>query len=471
MDDKFQKMLVNPSNTIREVMRAIDLSGFGMALIVDNENKLLGLVTDGNIRRAILNGIDINANITSIMNKSPITVKDTSSNEEIIALMITKNVFGKIPVLDENNHVVDLVISPIAAYGKGVKDYALTHADKLIFLNKEKEKQLIRNVKKVLLIGGAGYLGSVLSRKLLEKNYQVKVFDKLIFGIEPIEELLKNKNFEFIKGDICNISEVSHALDDVDAVIHLAGIVGDPASSVNPRKTIEVNYIATKIVAELCKYNQINRFIFASSCSVYGSNSELINEDSALNPISLYAKSKIASEKSILELIDDNFSPVIMRMGTLYGVSPRMRFDLVLNLLPAKAIIDKSITIFNGDQWRPFLHINDAAEAYIKVLEAPIENIRGNIFNIGGNENNFKLREIGYLIKELIPDAKLNFDEKVNDPRDYRVNFDKAENILNFKAIKTVKEGISEVVNIVQEKSISHINNQSYNNYLRELIE
>ncbi len=471
MEEEFKKILVNPENTIKEVMRSIDLSGFGIALIVDNENKILGVITDGNIRRSIIGGIDIDSKISTIMNKSPITVKNTASNQEITNLMITKNVFGKIPIVDENNKVVDLVISPIAAYGQAKKDYALTHADKLIFLNKQKEEIPIKNVQKILIIGGTGYLGCVLSKKLLEKNYKVKVFDKLMFGVEPIKKLLENDNFELIKGDICNISEVSKALDDVDAVIHLAGIVGDPASSVNPRKTIEVNYIATKTVAEMCKYNQINRFIFASSCSVYGANSELIDENSPLNPISLYAKSKIASEKGILELMDDNFSPVILRMGTLYGASDRMRFDLVVNFLSAKALIDKSITIFNGDQWRPFIHVQDAAEAYIKILELPIEVVKGHIFNIGGNENNYRLRDLAYFIKELIPEVKLNFDEKINDPRDYKVKFDKAEKILNFKPKKTLKDGILEVKSIFLNNNIKNINDASYNNYLKQLIE
>ncbi len=470
MKEEFEKILVNPKSTMKEVMRAMDLSGFGIALIVD-DNRLLGIVTDGNIRRAIINGVDLGTKIDTIMNKHPITVKNNASNQEIINLMITKNIFGKIPILDDDGKVVDLVISPIAAYGQAKKDYALTHADKLIFLNKQEEKISVKNIQKVLIIGGAGYLGCVLSKKLLEKNYKVKVFDKLMFGIEPIKNLLENNNFELINGDICNISEISKALDDVDSVIHLAGIVGDPASAVNPRKTIEVNYIATKSVAEMCKYNQINRFIFASSCSVYGANLELIDENSLLNPVSLYAKSKISSERGILELVDDNFSPVILRMGTLYGFSDRMRFDLVVNFLSAKALTDRSITIFNGDQWRPFVHVQDAADAYIKVLESPIEIVRGNIFNIGGNEENYRLRDLASFVKELIPEAKVNFDEKTSDPRDYRVNFDKAERILNFKPKKTLKDGILEVKNIFLNNNINKINNESYNNYLKQLVE
>ena len=471
MGEEFKKILVNPEDTIKEVMRTIDSSGFGIALIVDNENKILGIVTDGNIRRAIIGGIDIDSKISTIMNKSPITVKNTDPNQEIINLMKTKNVFGKIPILDENNKVVDLAISPIAAYGQAKKNYISTHADKLIFLNKQKEEIPIKNLQKILIIGGAGYLGCVLSKKLLERDYKVKVFDKLIFGIEPVKKLLEDDNFELIKGDICNISEISKALDNVDAVIHLAGIVGDPASSVNPKKTIEVNYIATKTVAEMCKYNQINRFIFASSCSVYGANPESVDESSPLNPASLYAKSKIASEKGILELMDDNFSPVILRMGTLYGVSDRMRFDLVVNLLSAKALTEKSITIFNGDWWRPFVHVQDAAEAYIKILESPMEFVKGHVFNIGGNEDNYRLRDLANCIKELIPEVKVNFEEKINNLKNYKVKFDKAEKTLNFKPKKTLKDGILEVKNLLLNKNIKDINDASYNNYLKQLIE
>lgn len=466
MENNLNKILAKEYNTIKEVMRIIDISGFGISLIVDDDDKLLGLVSEGDIRRAIINGGDIKSKISDIMNKNPITVNGNTSNEEIINLMINKNVAGKIPILDENNKVLDLAILPSTVYGSSINNYPQKSTDKLAFLNKQKGYNIIKNTKRILIIGGAGYLGSILSKRLIEINYKVRVFDKLLFGISPISDLIGMDNFELVKGDICNIPEVYNALKDVDSVILLAGIVGDPASSLNPKKTIEVNYIATKTIAEMCKYNQINRFIFASSCSVYGANKSIITEESELNPLSLYAQSKISSEKGILEIADDNFSPTIMRMATLYGYSPRLRLDLVINTLTAKAIKEKKITIFGGNQWRPFIHVKDAAEAYIKVLEAPINKIKNQTFNVGGDNLNYKIIEIAKLIKGIIPDVIVNIEENSKDERDYKVSFDKIKNILNFEPKKEIQDGIIEIKKITENGIINNISGIMYNNYI-----
>ncbi len=469
MESDLKKIFVREKSSIKEAMTVIDRGGIGMALIVDASDKLLGIVTDGIIRRAILNGIDIEKQmIDSIMNKKPLTVHINMSDQQIIDAMIGKNVIGKVPVLDNQGKVVDLAMVPYASIpSSNQKNIPYIARNSLLFFKKSSFTP--KPVNKVLIIGGAGYLGSVLSRKLLDRNYNVRVFDKLIFGVEPIIDLLGNKNFELIKGDMCNITEVSDALENVDAVIHLAGIVGDPASSINPKKTVESNYIATKIIAELCKYNQINRFIFSSSCSVYGASDEIINEESYLNPLSLYARSKIGSEKGVLELVDNNFSPTILRMGTLYGLSPRMRFDLVINLLIAKALKEKSFTIFGGEQWRPFIHVDDAAEAYIKVLETPIEIVKGEIFNLGDDRQNYKLKDIAHYIKELIPETKLNFDENAQDVRNYKVSFEKIRNAIKFESKKEIKDTISEIENVLKDNSMININDNYYNNYLKQL--
>jgi Nucleoside-diphosphate-sugar epimerases len=220
---------------------------------------------------------------------------------------------------------------------------------------------------RILVTGGAGYLGSVLSRKLLAKGHQVRLIDALWYGKESIEDLMPNKNFELIQDDIRNLVVTVKALKDVDAVIHLASIVGMPASSIEPKSSEEINYLATKNIAELCQLHNINTYIFASTCSVYGSQPEtLITEKSPTDPLDFYAKQKYLSERATGWL---NKAPTILRFGTLFGSSPRMRFDLVINRFIAQAIKEGKVTVFGGAQYRPFLHVSDASDAIIFSLE------------------------------------------------------------------------------------------------------
>ena len=220
---------------------------------------------------------------------------------------------------------------------------------------------------RVLITGGAGYLGSVLSRKLLAKKYKVRVMDTLWYGNESIQELLKNENFELVKEDIRNLVPTVKAMIGVDAVIHLASIVGMPASSIEPRTSEEINYLATKNISELCQLHDIETYIFASTCSVYGYQPDkTINEKSRVDPLDFYAKQKYLSERAMGWL---NRSPTIYRFGTLFGLSPRMRFDLVINLFIAQALKDGKITVFGGKQYRPFLHVSDAADSLIFGIE------------------------------------------------------------------------------------------------------
>jgi FlaA1/EpsC-like NDP-sugar epimerase len=210
----------------------------------------------------------------------------------------------------------------------------------------------------ILVIGGAGFLGSLLVRKLLKNNIKVNVLDLLLYGNTSIRDLYSyEKNLKVIKGDFRSIDKIYEAVDDVYCIVHLGGIVGDPACNIDPKLTFDVNLMATKMVAEVAKGSSINKFIFASSCSVYGASDEILNEKSMLSPLSLYAKTKLASEDLLLSMKSGNFSPLILRFATLFGLSYRPRFDLVINLFAAKAAIEKKISIFGGDQWRPFIHV------------------------------------------------------------------------------------------------------------------
>lgn len=400
---------------------------------------------------------EINADVKKIIKDIKLTNKKAEEllNNEKIRKKIPFSGSLKIPVLDDEGKVKEFAI--IYEKEEYPKKYLLL-------------KSLIKSeaIKKILVVGGASYLGSILCRKLLDKSYKVKVLDHLMYGDDGIKELYNNQNFEFIKGDIRNLQIVMKAAKGTDAVIHLAAIVGDPASVLNPEETIETNYLATKILAEVCKYSQINRFVFASTCSVYGANPipEIkLSEDSLLTPISLYAEMKLKSEQAILELVDENFSPTILRIGTLYGLSPRMRFDLVINLLTAKAVVDKKINIFGGDQWRPFIHVKDIADAFIKCIEAPINKIKGEIFNVGANEQNYQLREIGEIIHNEVPDSKLIIEKKDIDSRSYNVSFNKIQNVLGFKPKCTIKGAITEIKDAIKKGGVSDYKDRKYSNY------
>lgn len=321
-----------------------------------------------------------------------------------------------------------------------------------------------RQIHTVLVIGGAGYIGSALLPKLLEKGYQVVLLDLLIFGTEPIKEYLNHPRLKLLQADFRQIDKVVEAIRDVDAVIHLGALVGDPACALDEELTTSINLMATRMIAEVAKGSGVGRFIFASTCSVYGANDQKLDERSELKPVSLYARSKIASEKVLLKLADDNFAPIILRFGTIYGLSGRTRFDLVINLLTAKAIVDRQITIFGGDQWRPFLHVDDAALALLQVLEAPLPLVRNQIFNVGVNEQNHTIREIGELIHKQVPDAEMVEMNSDVDLRNYWVDFSKIQKTLGFKPHWSVEDGISQVIQAVKSGKVGDYKDARYSN-------
>lgn len=313
----------------------------------------------------------------------------------------------------------------------------------------------------ILVIGGAGYLGSILCRKLLHNGYKVRVIDSLMYGDNGIKDLYNNKNFSFIKGDIRNIQSVVEAVDDMDAVINLAAIVGDPASELNPNDTLQINYLAAKIIASICEYKKIARFIHASTASVYGRSEDegILTEESKLNPLSLYAKMKLKSEQGILDLKNGEFCPIILRKGTLYGLSPRMRFDLVANLFVMNAYSKKELTIFGGDQKRCFCSVGDAAESYIKCLEAPIEDVHGKIFNV--SSENLEIKYLGKIIADEIGGVKLNINKKNIDNRSYVTSSKRLKDCTDWKP----KDNIIDFIKEVDPKEWEDYKNPIYNNY------
>ena len=453
---KIKDVIVFDSTSIKETMRNIDLSGTRVAYIVDKNNKLIGAVSDSEIRKSIVEGKDIKTQIRDIINPNPVILfeKDLSSSylvRKIIAKLLSRMPGSEyVLVVDKSNYPKNLVF-----------------IHELLGKKISKKGKTLEKGKRVLVVGGAGYLGSVLVRKLLSRGFKVRVLDILMFGGDSIIELKENSNFELIEGDMRNISTLARAILDVNAVVSLAAIVGDPACKNRPEAAIETNYLANKVLADACKYHQVNKYLYASTCSVYGAMEGIkeLDEDSPLNPISLYARSKIQSEEGILSLEDENFSPIILRMATLYGYSPRMRFDLVVNTMTKTAIVDKKIAVHGGGlQWRPLLNVDDAAEAYVKCLESPLKKVKGEIFNVGSSKQNYQIIEIAKIVNKYIPNSKLVIEDDVSDSRNYFVSFRRLENKLGFRVFNNLEKSILRIKKAIEGKEIINVNDSKYYN-------
>jgi len=305
------------------------------------------------------------------------------------------------------------------------------------------------HARRVLITGGAGYIGSHLVRMLLERGYHVRILDRFDYGRVGIEGL-SHPNFEVIQGDTCNSRDVSRAVRNVDGVIALAAIVGDPACNLDPEETVNLNYTGTKILAEACNFYGVRRLVFASSCSVYGASSQgLLTERSRLNPVSLYARTRVLSENILFDRHGD-VEPVVVRLATVFGLSPRMRFDLVVNTLTVRAVTEGRIHIFGGGQWRPNVHCRDAARAFVLALEAPASDVAGEIFNLGGDALNHRITEIGEMVAAIVGDVAVGRHDDVADPRDYRVSFAKIRRVLGFEPEHMIADGIREVAAAVR---------------------
>lgn len=321
-----------------------------------------------------------------------------------------------------------------------------------------------REFQRVVVVGGAGYLGAVLTGQLLDRGYRVEVLDSLLFGREPLAEYERHPRFRLRIGDIRRIDDVTASVRGAQAVVLLAGRVGAPACDHDPKTTVDINLIATKAVAEASRYYRVPRFIFASTDSVYGIQEGILVEESPLNPISLYAGLKAQAEGELLALAGDGFRPTILRMATIYGLSPRMRFDLIINILTLDAFAKGRITIFGGKQWRPLVHVADAARAYLLALEAPLETVGGQVFNVGSNEQNYQIGELGALVREVFPEVEVETVPQPPDLRDYHVSFDKIARVLGYRAMYTVADGIREIRRALEEGAIREYGHPRYYN-------
>ncbi|OSM03992.1 NAD-dependent epimerase/dehydratase family protein [Magnetofaba australis] len=323
----------------------------------------------------------------------------------------------------------------------------------------------------ILVTGGAGYVGSILVRRLLERDIRVVCIDNLMFGGEALLDVWGHPNLRFVRGDIRDEQLMQSIFNEESfhAVIHLAAIVGDPACAREPEVTRSINWDASVNLLNLTRAHKVRRFIFASTCSNYGKMADpdgYVVEDSTLAPVSLYAELKVAFEKLLLHEIEKSpeFVPTSLRFATVYGLSHRMRFDLTVNEFTKELALGKELVVFGEQFWRPYCHVADFSNAMLAVLDAPEEKVAYDVFNVGDTSENYTK---GMLITELLkvyPDANIKRVEKKEDPRDYRVRFEKIENTLGFKISRTVPEGIREIHDVVTLGIIPEPENQKYYN-------
>ena len=304
----------------------------------------------------------------------------------------------------------------------------------------------------VVVFGAAGYIGSVLCPMLINAGYNVRAFDNFLYGDEGIKDLPRD-HFELIEGDVCDVKSVSFACKDADAIILLAAIVGHRTVDSQRTTNRDINFLASSVVLESAREHGVSRFIFASTNSVYGTQSGLMYETVTPAPISLYSRLKLRLEERIMKAKRRSFHPTSLRLASCYGYSPRMRFDLVANGIMRDAVCKGEITVVSGEQWRPLLHVEDAARSFLLCLNAHENLISGEIFNVGSSEQNFQINQLVNIAKKLVPEAQINVLEGEPDLVDYHLACTKIEKILDFKAQKNLEDSMREIRDLLQKEA------------------
>ncbi len=435
MNQKLEKVTVLENDRIKDVLIKINKNGFNGVFVVNKKKDLIGIITDSDVRKNILkNKLNVN--------KSAITI----AQKKFIKIPISKIEESKQKLLKSNKMLLPVVKK------KRLIDFV--HTSDLY-----EQKKL---VNRILVIGGLGYIGSVLVKDLLKLNYYVNVLDINYYGCYFDKKTLSNPKLRIFYGD-CNDKKIlDKAITDCTNVIHLGEIVGDPAVNINQNFSIKNNYENTVFVMSECIKKRINKFIFASSCSVYGNVKYKCNEKSKLNPVSLYAKCKRECEKSILSFKSKECCPTILRLSTVYGDSPRKRFDLVANRFILMAIKNMKINLFGQSSWRPFISVDDISRVLIKVLNSENHIVRNQIFNVGGSQENYRIIDIVNTIKKHIP-IKFDFSKKIEDKRNYRVSFQKIQKILKFKPKDNLKKQIYVLIKKYKKMKLNEKDINFYN--------
>ena len=327
--------------------------------------------------------------------------------------------------------------------------------------------------KHIFITGGAGYIGSLLTSELLRQNYRVTVADSLLFGGESLVSFLHHPNFHFVKADVTERRAIKDSLKDgwqkPDAIIHLAAIVGFPAcQAVGKQVAWKYNVEATKMVFEQASDLGVERFVFASTYSNYGlsADGKPVNEETSLNPQSLYAETKIAAEEYLLSQKDSTCAPLLFRFATLYGISPRTRFDLIVNQFVLDAFTKQALIIYQRGYSRSFVHIRDVARGVIMGLEAERAKIQGQVFNLGTDNGNYSKDDIVRLVLKRLPQTVVEYKDLTfgGDMRDITVSFAKIKNVLGFDTTLDVNDGVREVLFALKNGIIQNPTDTRYRN-------
>jgi nucleoside-diphosphate-sugar epimerase len=318
----------------------------------------------------------------------------------------------------------------------------------------------------IVVTGGAGYIGSVLVRRLLAAGEEVRVLDRMLHGSHGLLGLEAERRLEIQSRDLRDPRTFDDALEGADTVIHLAAIVGDKACAQDEDVAVQTNWTATVAFARRAAALGVRRFVFASTCSVYGEGrNEILSESSPVHPLSLYAETRRHAEVGILELVgSQSFEPVILRFGTVYGLSPRMRFDLVVNLLTLRAVRSGQITIFGGGQWRPFVHVVDIARALELAVAEPLPFEGEPILNVGDNLENYQMRDLKEEYERIVPGVRVSIAPEATDPRTYRVSFDRIERLWGYRASRRVADGIEEIAKALRAGALPDPDHPRYVN-------
>lgn len=319
--------------------------------------------------------------------------------------------------------------------------------------------------KTILVTGGAGYVGSTFIRDALADDYRIRCLDLLVNGGQSIVGFLNHPNFEFVHGDTRDKKTIEKCLEGVDYIVHLAAIVGDKPCQAAPRSAYQINFVGLKTLAELSKKAKVKKFVLASTCSNYGISDPktFATEKSKLNPVSLYAETKIDCERFLKTISDDRFAGVSLRFGTAFGVSFRTRFDLTINSFAFEAWTSNEIVVFAADTWRPYIHVADMSLIMLQVLKMESKEISGEIYNAGATSQNYMKKEIVGPLKRIMPQLKTKFIGSTDDRRDYRVSFEKFESLTGFMPTRSVEEGYKELLSSFHSNMISK-NDYSANN-------
>lgn len=452
--------LVERHLSIREAIQRIERSRFSTAFVISEQGIYLGAVTISDLRRLLVSGAKPEDEVGAypVRHTFRLTGKGLENPAGVAALLADLRLHGVtyVPLISTIGEVQEIYsvedLEGSAATGGGVKGPG-------------------EGARRVLVVGGAGYLGSVLVRKLLQRGYFVRVLDSFIYGRKSLDELSGNERLEIVEGDLRDIRVCVSSLEGVDAVVLLAAIVGDPASKVRPTETLETNVLAAQALASAAKLQHISRFIYASTCSVYGVGGDLLDEDAALNPVSLYARSKIASEDIIRKMGDSYFAPTILRMGTLYGFSPRMRFDLVVNTMSMKSFLEGRIQVFGGNQWRPLLGVEDAADVYVRCLESDLKTVGNQVFNVGSDAQNYQIDEVAERISTTLGGIPITRDNVSLDARDYRVSFAKLTSTTGFVPAQSVEDAARTILGALHSSVIKDPRHRIYYNHYFDATE